>query len=89
MTKLSKIKRFIWAYDEALNNGFSDVIWIENTVQLESHRRHSFRKNGGTSYSNTPTQAPHKTSRLDWNKLKRAYLSCYLQYNDCRLLCFH
>ena len=46
----NKIKRFIWAcdkYNEALNNGFSDVIWSdETTVQLESHRRHSFRKKG-------------------------------------------
>ena len=46
----NKIKRFIWACDnftDAVNNGFSDVIWTdETTVQLESHRRHSFRKMG-------------------------------------------
>ena len=46
----NKIKRFIWACDnftEAVNNGFSDVIWTdETTVQLESHRHHSFRKMG-------------------------------------------
>ena len=44
----NKIRRFIWAcanFNEAVNNGFGDVIWIdETTVQLESHRRHSFRK---------------------------------------------
>ena len=44
----NKIKRFLWACDnfnEAATNGFSDVIWTdETTVQLESHRRHSFRK---------------------------------------------
>ena len=46
----NKIRRFIWACDnlnEAVNNGFSDVIWTDKTtVQLESHRRHSFRKKG-------------------------------------------
>ena len=46
----NKIKRFLWAcdnYQEAVSNGFSDVIWTdETTVQLESHRRHSFRKKG-------------------------------------------
>ena len=46
----NKIKRFIRAcanFIEAIHNGFSDVIWTdETTVQLESHRRHSFRKKG-------------------------------------------
>ena len=46
----NKIKRFIWAcdnYEAALDNGFIDVIWTdETTVQLESHRRHSFIKKG-------------------------------------------
>ena len=46
----NKHKRFQWAYEnymENLNNGFEDVIWTdETTVQLESHRRHSYRKRG-------------------------------------------
>ena len=34
-------------YIENLNNGFEDVIWTdETTVQLETHRRHSYRKRG-------------------------------------------
>ena len=32
---------------EHLNNGFQNVIWNDETaVQLESHRRHSYRKKG-------------------------------------------
>ncbi len=32
---------------EGLTYGFYDVIWSDvTTVQLESHRRHSYRKNG-------------------------------------------
>ena len=46
----NKHKRFIWAFDnfvENLNNGFENVIWTdETTVQLESHRKHSYRKKG-------------------------------------------
>lgn len=46
----NKHKRFIWVADnyvEMLENGFEDVIWTdETTVQLESHRRHSYRKIG-------------------------------------------
>ena len=46
----NKLKRVIWAFDnfmEHLNNGFQNVIWSdESTVQLESHRRHSYRKKG-------------------------------------------
>ena len=45
--ELNKIKRFLWACDnylEVLNNGFEDVIWSDE--QLESHRRHSYRKKG-------------------------------------------
>ena len=47
---LNKVKRFVWACDnyvEVLDNRlncFNDVIWSdETTVQLESHRRHSYR----------------------------------------------
>ena len=43
-------KRFQWAIEnlyEVLTDGFDDVIWTdETTVQLESHRRHSYRKKG-------------------------------------------
>ena len=43
-------KRFQLAYDnylEHLNHGFENVIWSdETTVQLESRRRHSYRKKG-------------------------------------------
>ena len=46
----NKYKRFQWAMQylpEVLAGGFADVIWTdETTVQLESHRRHSYRKNG-------------------------------------------
>ena len=46
----NKHKRFLWAaghYYELLNNGFEDVIWTdETTVQLETHRRHTYRKKG-------------------------------------------
>ena len=47
---VNKSKRFQWVYLnylEHLNNGFENVIWSdETTVQLESHRRHSYRKKG-------------------------------------------
>ena len=43
-------KRFQFVYNnylEHLNNGLENVIWSdETTVQLESHRRHSYRKRG-------------------------------------------
>lgn len=46
----NKSKRLLWAIQdihEALVCGFEDVIWTdETTVQLESHRRHSYRKKG-------------------------------------------
>ena len=46
----NKHKRFQWVFKnfwEHLNNGFENVIWSdETTVQLESHRRHSYRKKG-------------------------------------------
>ena len=46
-------------------NGFNDVIWSdETTVQLESHRRPSYKKEGRTSYTQTPSQAPHKTPHM-------------------------
>ena len=34
-------------YQEVVGDGFSDISWTdETTVQLESHRRHSFRQKG-------------------------------------------
>ena len=46
----NKDKRFIWVadnYSEYLDKGFENVIWSdETTVQLESHRKHSYRKVG-------------------------------------------
>jgi hypothetical protein len=46
----NKEKRLVWAQENmaaALTDGFTDVIWTDETsVQLESHRRHSFRKTG-------------------------------------------
>ena len=46
----NKEKRLQWArdnVDSALSDGFTDVVWTdEASVQLESHRRHSFRKSG-------------------------------------------
>ena len=48
--KQNRDKRFQWAFEnyfEHCRNGFEDVIWTdETTVQLESHRRHSYRKRG-------------------------------------------
>ena len=47
---INKEKRLVWAQENlaaALTDGFTDVIWIEETsVQLESHRWHCFRKIG-------------------------------------------
>ncbi len=44
------MKRFQWAMRnlyKVLTGGFDNVIWSdETTVQLESHRRHSYRKKG-------------------------------------------
>ena len=46
----NKEKRLVWAQENltaALHDGFTDVVWTdEASVQLESHRRHSFRKTG-------------------------------------------
>ena len=46
----NKEKRLLWARENltaALNDGFKDVVWTdEASVQLESHRRHCFRKAG-------------------------------------------
>ena len=46
----NKEKRLVWARENltaALTNGFTDVLWTdEASVQLESHRRHCFRKSG-------------------------------------------
>ena len=46
----NKEKRLVWAQENltaALTDGFTDVIWTDETsVQLESHRRHCFRKTG-------------------------------------------
>ena len=43
-------KRFQWAIEnlhKVFTDGFDDVIWTDKTtVQLESHRRHSYRKKG-------------------------------------------
>lgn len=47
---VNKEKRLQWAVEhlpEVQEDGFDDVIWTdEASVQLESHRRHSFRKKG-------------------------------------------
>ena len=44
----NKLKRFQWAYEnymESLYNGSENVIWTDETsVQLESHRRHSYKQ---------------------------------------------
>ena len=46
----NKEKRLVWARENltaALTNGFTDIVWTdEASVQLESHRRHCFRKSG-------------------------------------------
>ena len=47
---INRLRRFQWAVEylpEVLASGFEDVIWTdETTVQLESLRRHSYRKKG-------------------------------------------
>ena len=46
----NKLKRMMWAVEnlpEVLSSGFENAIWTDETsVQLESHRRHSYRKKG-------------------------------------------
>ena len=43
----NKMKRFLWASENYMDLLDNDVIWSdETTVQLESHRRHSYRKKG-------------------------------------------
>ena len=46
----NKEKRLAWARENltaALMDGFTNVVWTDETsVQMESHRRHSFRKRG-------------------------------------------
>jgi hypothetical protein len=46
----NKEKRLVWVQENlaaALTDSFTDVIWTDETsVQLESHRRHCFRKTG-------------------------------------------
>ena len=44
---VNKTKRFEWALNNLAeaNNGFDDVVWTdESSIQLETHRRHSYRK---------------------------------------------
>lgn len=46
---VNKEKRLQWARDNLIeaSNGFNDVIWTdESSIQLETHRRHSYRKLG-------------------------------------------
>jgi len=46
---VNKAKRLEWAMNNLCeaNNGFSDVVWTdESSIQLETHRRHSYRKIG-------------------------------------------
>ena len=50
---------------EALTGGFHDVIWTdETTVQLESHRRHSYRKKGKAAV--LKPRAKHPTKVHAW-----------------------
>lgn len=46
----NKLKRLEWAtqyHDEVMSDGFQDVLWTDEcTVQLETHRRFCWRKNG-------------------------------------------
>ena len=64
----NKLKRFIWAFEnfsEHLDRGFENVIWTdETTVQLESHRRHSYRKKG--EQPALKPQAKHPTKVHVW-----------------------
>ena len=75
----NKIKRFIWPCDnfnEAASNGFSDVIWTdETTVQLESHRHYSFRKKS-INWWKTPPESPDLNSIENlWYQLKE-FIRC-------------
>ncbi len=64
----NKFKRFQWAmqnFYEALTGGFENVIWTDGaTVQLESHRRHSYRKKG--ERATLKPQAKHPTKVHVW-----------------------
>ena len=46
----NKVKRLEWARENretSQSNGFQDVVWTDETsVQLETHRRHSYRRKG-------------------------------------------
>ena len=60
----NKMKRFQWAMrnlPELLDGGFHDVIWSdETTVQLESHRRHSYRRKGESAVLKPRAKHPTK-----------------------------
>ncbi len=65
---VNKFKRFLWGMrylPEALACGFENVIWSdETTVQLESHRRHSYRKKG--ERATLKPRAKHPTKVHVW-----------------------
>ncbi len=69
----NKFKRFQWAMRnlyEALTGGFEDVIWTdEATVQLESHRRHSYRKKG--ECATLKPRAKHPTKVHVWAGIRK------------------
>jgi len=47
--RVNKEKRVAWAmeYFEEAEDGFNDVIWSdESSIQIETHKRHCYRKNG-------------------------------------------
>ena len=60
----NKAKRLEWAqqyHPEFLVGGFENVIWTdETTVQLESHRRHSYRKKGSPAVLKLRAKHPVK-----------------------------
>ena len=64
----NKEKRLQWAQeniDSALSDEFTDVVWTdEASVQLESNRRHSFRKSGCLP---KPSQGTKCSNRHDYS----------------------
>ena len=64
----NKIKRLQWTQAN-LHDDFDNVIWSdETTVQLETHRRHCYRKEG----EKATTKTSSKSTCLGWHKQERS-----------------
>ena len=68
----NKEKRLAWARENltaSLTDGFTDVVWTEEaSIQLESHRRHCFRKSGCQ-----PRPKPRYACTCSWTCISGAH----------------